>query len=205
MIRPILFNTQMVQAILDKRKNVTRRLVSKDIVDRLEIDVDGMIITYIDQATGDFIEPLKLCKYHKGDILWVRETWSEWTDGFAYKVPVPGIYNYPSSYIGKWKPSIHMPKEAARIFLKVTNVRIKRLKSMAINDFLNEGIEIRETSFNDPENAFMQARNQFIELWDSTLPPNKDKFKSSAGAWNTNPWVWVIEFEPCEKPEGWPE
>jgi len=76
---------------------------------------------------------------------------------------------------------------------------------MAINDFLNEGIEIRETSFNDPENAFMQARNQFIELWDSTLPPNKDKFKSSVGAWSTNPWVWVIEFEPCEKPEGWPK
>lgn len=75
---------------------------------------------------------------------------------------------------------------------------------MTINDFLNEGIEVRETSFNDPENAFVQARNQFIELWDSTLPPNKNKLKSSEGSWNSNPWVWVIEFEPCEKPGIWP-
>lgn len=226
MIRPILFNTQMVQAILDKRKTVTRRFVSKEIVDRLAIACDWMIIAYIDQATGDFIEPLKLCKYQKGDILWVRETWQyafrlddsdmpiEGTERYYYAAGpddcIPSFTHWLDPNTGDhkdrmpWKPSIHMPKQAARIFLKVTNVRIKRLHSMAINDFLNEGIEIRETSFNDPENAFMKARNQFIELWDSTLPPNKDKFKSSVGAWSNNPWVWVIEFEPCEKPEGWP-
>ena len=76
---------------------------------------------------------------------------------------------------------------------------------MTINDFQNEGIQIEEKLYDNPWGTFMQARNQFIELWDSTLPPNKNKFKSSEGAWNTNPWVWVIEFEPCEKPDGWPK
>lgn len=127
---PILFNTEMVQAILNGRKTVTRRVVKQDIVNRFDIDVEGKVIAYIDQSTGDFYNPTDICKYKVGDIMWVRETF--------YKSPTHGGWRYmnevnPSSPCAKsWKkmPSIHMPRSAARIFLKVTDVRVERLQDI---------------------------------------------------------------------------
>lgn len=91
-----------------------------------------------------------------------------------------------------------MPKEAARIWLKVTDVRVERLQDMILNDFLDEGVVIRPEAFNDPENAYIQARTKFIAIWDSTIP----KRKQSLYEWVASPWVFAIEFERCEKPEG---
>ena len=136
-----------------------------------------------------------------GDILWVRETWSEWTDGYVYKAwasPFPQPARYLDKMM-KWHPSIHMPKEAARIFLRVTDVRVERLQDMKLDDFLAEGVVLRPEAFNDPENAYMQAKRLFANLWDSTIKKEQyDLF-----GWDANPWVWVIEFERCEMPEGW--
>jgi hypothetical protein len=84
-----------------------------------------------------------------------------------------------------WRPSIHMPKEAARIFLKVTGVRLERLQEIRYPDVYAEGINEEYGSLTD-----------FVELWDSIS--DKRGF-----GWESNPWVWVIEFERCEKPKGW--
>lgn len=99
----------------------------------------------------------------------------------------------------KWHPSIHMPKEAARIFLRVTDVQVERLKNMTLDDFLSEGVALRPEAFNDPENAYMQAKSLFVDLWDSTINTQQ----LTLYRWDANPWVWVIAFERCEKPKGW--
>lgn len=173
-IRPILFNTDMVRAILAGRKTATRRLTK----------------TQKPPATV-------------GDILYIRETWSEIknTNGSHRKYVYKATDTYPfgEKYIVKfrWHPSIHMPKAAARIWLKVTDVRVERLQDMKLDDFLSEGAEVRPEAFNDPENAYGQAKDAFIRIWESTIK-GKDQ---SIYMWGENPWVWVIEFERCEKPE----
>lgn len=209
MIRPILFNTEMVEGILEYRKLNTRRIVKpqpkKDMKYKLGYCVDGN-----KRDIGKFGFGSHECGGHVlyvnppalvGDILWVREAWSEWADGYVYKAwtspfPQPGRY---SDKMMKWHPSIHMPKEAARIFLRVTDVQVERLKDMALDDFVAEGVVLRPEAFNDPENAFMQAERLFSDLWDSTITTQQ----RTLYGWAANPWVWVIAFERCEKPEGW--
>ena len=88
----------------------------------------------------------------------------------------------------RWTPSIHMPKEAARIFLKVTSVKVERLQNMDEESGLKEGI---------PKRGSRLPIFVFMELWDSTIKKSDlDEY-----GWDANPWVWVIEFERCEKPE----
>lgn len=215
-VLPILFNTEMVRAIMDGRKTVTRRKVDKDISYRFDVENDGKnVVVYIDQATGDSYRPEKMCRYQKGDILYVRETWKyvydvddadhiiENTGRYVYCADDDMPFNYwvdaDGSYRDRmpWSPSIHMPKEAARIWLKVTDVRVDFLQNMNTDDFLKEGVVVRPEAYNDPENAYQQARSVFVQVWDNTLK------KSEIGlyCWDMNPWVWVIEFERCEKPE----
>lgn len=94
----------------------------------------------------------------------------------------------------RWHPSIHMPKEAARIFLRVTNVWVERLNDVTLDDFLAEGVVLRPEAFNDPENAYLQARKIFSGIWDATISKEKlDKY-----GWDANPWVWVYRFEKVE-------
>ena len=209
MIRPILFNTEMVEGILEYRKLNTRRIVKqqpkKDMKYKLGYCVDGDKKDIGKFGFGShecgghvlYVKPPALV----GDILWVRETWSECTDGYVYKAwtspfPQPGRC---SDKMMKWHPSIHMPKEAARIFLRVTDVQVERLKNMTLDDFLTEGVVLRPEAFNDPENAYMQAKSLFVDLWDSTINTQQ----LTLYRWDANPWVWVIAFERCEKPEGW--
>lgn len=170
-VRPILFNTDMVRAILAGQKTATRRVAKNT-------------------------PPCRL-----GDILYVRETWCN----VNKKGLEPDFYYYADTFTcedydateWKWRPSIHMPKEAARIWLKVADVRVERLQDMKLDDFLSEGVEIRPEAFNDPENAYGQAKDAFIRIWDSTVK----KADLDIYGWDANPWVWVIEFERCEKPE----
>lgn len=205
MIKPIIFNTEMVQAILEDRKTVTRRLIKPPyFVDGDESDSRTLKTLRIASKGSKLYRqigemPYPYNPYEVGNYLYVRETWSEWTDGYVYKAwtsPFPQPGRYPDKMM-KWHPSIHMPKEAARIFLGVSDVRVERIQSMNLDDFLAEGVVLNPEAFNDPMNAYWQARNQFIKIWNSTLKKNElDTY-----GWEANPWVWVIEFERCDKPE----
>lgn len=97
----------------------------------------------------------------------------------------------------KWKPSIHMPKEAARIFLRITDVRVERVQNMTLNDFLAEGIVLRPEAFSDPDNAYLQAKSEYSRVWNSTIK------KSNLGkyGWDANPRVTVNEFRRISKEE----
>lgn len=180
-VLPILFNTDMVRAILDGRKTVTRRKIDIDVSNQFEVESDGRtIVAYIHPETGYSYEPTKICRYQPGDILYVRETWCR--GSLDYKKEQ---YYYKADNVDfscRWHPSIHMPKEAARIFLRVTDVRVERLQDITDIDILAEGLEIGCC---------------FDDLWNSTI---KKKDRPRYG-WDANPWVWDIEFQQCEKPE----
>lgn len=211
-MKPILFNTKMVQAILDGRKTVTRRCVKHEIN---VFEKNGETLVYDHRFLFDFALDAYIdsqARYKRGDILYVRETWGDYDGEASY-------YLYKADYtegqkgfwfekeqihwveLPKWKPSIHMPKEAARIFLRVTDVRVERLQDMCLRDFINEGIVIREESFNDPENAYYQAKEVFHKIWNSTL--KKDELDQYG--WDANPYVWVYEFEVISKAEAMKE
>lgn len=199
-MKPIIFNTAMVQAILDGRKTVTRRMIkipdgltgrpvgnSKEVY---PINPIGFM------HAGGIVRP----KYIVDDILYVRETFCELgeLDGndqpiyktlkYYYAADNPdfpfnrflrenGTFeDYPA-----WKPSIHMPKEAARIFLKVTDVRVERLQ-----DITDEGAKAEGVNFGVGWEEKMQssAIDRFKTLWNSIYQN-----------WNENPYVWVFDFE----------
>ena len=134
-------------------------------------------------------EPYKL-----EDILYVRETWCEFPlKEYHYKADYGTVYDkefYEAVSDPKWRPSIHMPKEAARIWLKVTDVRVEQLNEMTLEDFLKEGVVIRPEAFNDPENAYKQAKNIFIDIWVTPLR----KAERLGYGWEANPGTWVTYF-----------
>ena len=190
-IKPILFNADMVRAILDGRKTVTRRLVKPQppvgaTVIRRATDMWMWKLLDFDK---DMIPP-----YQPGDILYVRETFAQVAEHiFWYRATPPkGCENI------LWEPSIHMPKEAARIFLKVTDVRVERLR-----DIDDDGAKEEGANYNNGKNVGLEEKmrrtaiERFAEIWDSTI---KKKDLSLYG-WNANPWVWVIEFERTTNPE----
>lgn len=189
-IKPILFNTEMVRAILDGRKNCTRRLVKPEPQGYFEVSEEPLYIYDTDGNQGKITPP-----YQPGNILYVRETWCD--DRSFTHDDTPGQYFYRADGLyprkgdnvilnAKWHPSIHMPKEAARIWLKVTNVRVERLHDMTDDDAEAEGcFDYTSTALGFPD------------VWDSTIKKSDlDRY-----GWDASPWVWVIEFERCEKPE----
>ena len=201
-MKPILFNTELVRAILEGRKTVTRRVVKDmDIINGWDCEADGTPIAYIDQATGDSYPPTMPCPHHPGDILWVRETWAKSMAGtFMYRADDKAIM------VERWHPSIHMPKEAARLFLRVTDVRVERLQD--ITDYRAEGIHPSEACEEyfavcggcDPLNSPTGCDNEidaFAGLWDRTVKPADLPLYG----WEANPWVFVIEFERISKDE----
>lgn len=204
MIKPILFSTPMVRAILDGRKTMTRRVIKdKDIINAWDCESDGTPIAYIEQETGDSYAPTYPARYQPGDILWVRETWriDDW-DGFyhyfASETPIHGV--------DRWRPSIHMPKSAARIWLRVTDVRVERVQEITNNDAIKEGCMGAECDCLHLGRSWMGCEScmntgwqeppivEFAQLWD-------DINAKRGYGWSENPWVWVIGFERCDKPE----
>ncbi len=196
-IKPILFNTDMVRAILDGRKSCTRRICK----DANEYTVPDMEFYNADRRTyavynfvdKEHMEQLstaeRTCPICTGDILYVRETWKKAPNGYYY---YEDWQRNDIADITKWKPSIHMPKEAARIWLKVTDVRVERLQDMDKMDAVKEGIDTRLCI------NLNHALAKFKKLWNSTIKKSDlDRY-----GWDANPYVWVIEFERCEKPEG---
>lgn len=234
-ILPILFNTYMVQAILDGKKTVTRRLIKPQqfiglLPDKCKNGTPEeflkekkyMFKPYCDMTDAELINTSYKPPYQPGDILYVRETWSEWTDGYLYKAwtspfPQPG-----KGVLMKWHPSIHMPKEAARIWLKVKSVRVERLqditeeqaKAEGIREYSKDGI-LYKYAVNDEwwidyhnknkkhfKGSWWQdmpktAREAFSYLWNSTIK----KSDLNRYGWDANPYVFVIEFMKIDKPE----
>ena len=170
-----------------------------------------MFKPYCDMTGIELINTAYKAPYQPGDILYVRETWEHFEccccEGDehrnCYREPQQSVLNKSCGcYMyratdeiygdARWHPSIHMPKEAARIWLKVTDVRVERLQDMWASDVSKEGIR-----FNKPT-AADEMLKAFAKLWDSTIKKSDlDRY-----GWNASPWVWVIEFERCEKPKG---
>lgn len=201
-IKPILFNTEMVRAILDGRKDATRRIVKGFIPDDAVWGYTAFTPKGYISCRGTFADGYgeKFFKLpcEPGDILYVRETWKKAPNGYYY---FESWQRNDIADITKWKPSIHMPKEAARIWLKVTDVRVERLQSITEGGAKAEGAIDNRGFIHSPENEYDRihtARENFIKIWNNTIK----KFDIDRYGWNASPWVWVIEFERCEKPEG---
>lgn len=219
MVKPILSNTEMVRAILDGRKTVTRRVVKTQPMDGstiyANICIAGKVCAEIwGNGTVNHIKQ----QYCPGDILYVRETWGDYRECeaggcgyFLYRSDYPDgatTYQHPDGQLcdlPTWRPSIHMPREAARIFLRVTDVRVERLQEIDGDGLRAEGFDIPyfpnelDNQFNKYGAifGFEQAKKSFSALWDSTIKPAaREKY-----GWAANPFCWVIEFERCEKPD----
>ena len=201
-IKPILFNTEMVRAILDGRKSCTRRLVKPEPQGYFEVSEEPLYIYDTDGNQGKITPP-----YQPSDILYVRESYSELTFGYVYKADGENIDHLGN--VIKWHPSIHMPKEAARIWLKVTDVRVERLQEITEEQACMEGTDPWDEAcyenngwhptFSDPDSGGdPNMIDEFHKLWNSTIKKSDlDRY-----GWDANPWVWAIEYERCEKPKG---
>lgn len=269
-IKPILFNTEMVRAILDGRKSCTRRIVKPQWEEcshckyvHNEYIYDKLAENVYCAKCGYPLVPERRAPYQPGDILYVRETWrvGAWDIfnqmiAFDYKDGTCGELTYihdrelfdrlvnqsrndarqaKCEYNGvdfvwekgkspcRWHPSIHMPKEAVRIWLNVTDVRVERLQEITESGAKAEGIRgytkdgnlykyaVTDDWWIDYHNKHKEivtgtwwqdmprtAKDAFSYLWNSTIK----KSDLDLYGWNANPWVWTIEYERCEKPEG---
>ena len=191
-IKSILFNTEMVRAILDGRKSCTRRLVKPEPQGYFEVSEEPLYVYDTDGNQGKITPP-----YQPGDILYVRETWYKYIKrvGKGESCRFAEFYGYRASVANSedvdepWRPSIHMPKEAARIWLKVTDVRVERLQEIPGEDLIKEGIDLFQSNY------VRVAFDEFTNIWNSTIK----KSDLNCYGWDANPWVWVIEFERCER------
>lgn len=189
----MIFNAEMVRALLDGRKTQTRRPIKWKQTRFTEVGEreDGSKWPWSEDAEHacDFWHP---CPFGAvGDRIWVRETWAD-TGASApdlklyranYPEHVPSIYeNVPPAKEIRWTPSIHMPRTASRILLEITDVRVERLRSMSQDDARAEGV----IAASGP----MEAGLAFRELWDSIYGEE---------SWKANPWVWVIKFKRIEE------
>lgn len=205
-MKPILFNTDAVRAIQEGKKTVMRRAVKP--IPAGDGSAPEPLITrpgYWNSFGDDFVyrQP-----YQPGDLLYVRETWAVHScndrlppsipcqktaagrdcyiylaDGASGQTPC-GVWPSPH----KWRPSIHMPREAARIILRVTDVRVERLQDIAEDDIAREGIQSKKPEW---------LKTEFADLWNSTVKPADHALYG----WAANPWVWVIQFERISREE----
>lgn len=207
-MKQILFNTEMVRAILDGRKSCTRRIVKPQqlvglLPDKCKNGVPEeflkekklMFKPYCNMTDIELINTAYKAPYQRGDILYVRETWCKGLERYIYRADYSDtekFYRDGKEIEMKWHPSLHMPKDAARIFLRVTNVRVERLQEITTNQIEQEGVETEYPHVLNGE----EKKYAFQNLWNSTIKKSDlDRY-----GWDANPYVWVIEFERCEKP-----
>lgn len=209
-IKPIIFSGPMVRALLEGRKTQTRRAIKRvadfgPVTEFGASDTPGYEFHFRDQRglwndCKDFAV-LSRCPYgQQGDYLWVRETWDApktWTAGYAGNEVVDGwyfdrgkvIYRATDACQGpwdKWRPSIHMPRWASRLTLRITDVRVERVQEITNDDAINEGaLESVEIPYVGSMTCD-QAREAFRLLWN---------YINGTGAWDRNQWVWVLSFE----------
>lgn len=222
MEKPILFNTEMVKAILEGKKICTRRVIKPQSIQQIPL---GFVTSSTDKKHedcfgwgmsehGGIVDYAKLpCKV--GDILYVRETWCDTTKDlkddsdlevsecrYIFKVDDNG-HRQPIIEVDvkRWRPSIHMPKEAARIFLEVTNVRVERLQDITEEGAREEGVR----QYTKDGEVFKYAVNEYQYKWSEMPRDPIEAFKKLWDScynwpkcWTYNPWVWVIEFKKLE-------
>ena len=207
-MKPILFNTDMVKAILDGRKTMTRRVCKLDTAN-FDYDLkDKDYGPFLQNEYGDSINVKELAPYQVGDILYVRETWRcvkyDSTDGdLSYGVEFKdGTRKYfefddnerfhqfgKFAFKNGWQPSMFMPREAARIWLEVTDVRVERLNEITEEDAIKEGVRVGIGGM-----PYFSCQDAFPALWDSTIK-NQDL---PLYGWDSNCWVWIYEFKRLE-------
>lgn len=233
-VKPILFNTEMVKAILEGKKTCTRRVIKPQPTYNTRSGFSWKGYAYGTDLTqtkdGAAYNFLINAPYQLGDVLYVRETWCALPVNEAGHMRGHSVYYYkadrdlrPEGWRGNWHPSIHMPKEAARIWLRVTGVRVERLQDITEVQAQAEGIRgyskdgnlykyaVTDDWWIDFHNKHRKsffggtwwqdmprtAKDAFSYLWNSTIK-NSD---INLYGWDANPFVWAIEFEWCEKPE----
>jgi hypothetical protein len=197
MNKPILFSGEMVRAILDGNKTQTRRIVKPQPNEPMVLSPNherwpksyprewcesGVDIRQL--ADGE--HPAWNCPYGApGDLLWVRETWKQvfvTPPVAAYRATEPDEING-----GKWRPSIHMPRWASRLTLKITDVQVERVQAISESSAESEGIT--ESVASEHWHDGPQFVGAFADLWNSLN-------EKRGFGWQSNPWVWVISFEP---------
>ena len=213
--RGMIFNAEMVRAILDGRKTQTRRPVKFPVHDKnLGCELAGNELAgelsagnYLNSAFGK-----------PGDRIWVRETFQgplfdyDLMDSYSkdptpfekpefcvYKadgVPAPEFYDADDELHCCWRPSIHMPRWASRILLEITDVRVERLNAISEEDATAEGVPPAGSllpdypgTFLTPKGDFATAKVAFQRLWESIYGEE---------SWKANSWVWVISFKRVE-------
>lgn len=223
-MKPILFNTEMVKENLEGRKTATRRVVKPQPPASAQFIMG--ICSHGDYAFDDSIDNpgqddrrVYMAPYNPGDVLYVRETWGYDKDNWIYKADFSDSDIQKIRSITRWRPSIHMPKKAARIFLWVTDVRVERLQESffchgaTVRNLAAEGIDIGDQcrecieTYGSPccidaesECGILDdVRDDFAKLWDSTIKPTD----LSRYGWSANPWVWVIEYKRITKEEAY--
>ena len=216
--KPILFNTEMVKAIMSGKKIMTRRIVKHQPPENSIIH--GRVMSSTEPKNEGCVGwgPNEECvnhyskiPYEIGQVLWVRETWAQLDMDYravSGKLDIQEFKGCPIAYkadndapehFNYWRPSIHMPRTAARLFLKVTNIRVERLQDITQEDIESEGLwfysqEYRDEicKWRDCVSAIRGTRKKYFKkLWNS--------INSKRGyGWDVNPWVWVVEFERIE-------
>jgi hypothetical protein len=214
--RPILFSAEMVRAILEGRKTQTRRKVKpqppaeaesvcRQLYSEEAPEFDGAWTWWAGKPQKPITRPL-FCRYGApGDLLWVRETWGAvWPADdpvplrqceIEYRADLPpGCTDRPGEWpadegsgpeVPKWRPSIHMPRWASRITLRIKDIRVERLQDISEDDARAEGVTPLDYAAHHVA-AGCGARIAFEQLWNKINSP---------GAWEANPWVWVVSFE----------
>ncbi|MGP2870096.1 hypothetical protein ACTVMR_24025 [Serratia nevei] len=191
--RPVIFNSEMVRAIIDGRKTQTRRVMAVQpesnqfgllrITDSTKRSDIGKYHWAESNATGTHQRSaLFSCPFGQvGDRMWVRETWTpesiDAEDG-SYSPDYRATAN-GQPLDGRWTPAIHMPRKACRILLEITAVRVERLNDISDGDAISEGCSTADMKSGDC------VADVFARLWSSIY---------GVDSWNANPWVWVIEF-----------
>ena len=218
-MKPIIMSTEDVRAVLDGRKTMTRRVIKPRHGGDLEVHSDIAGTPRLSERCGDRCRGL-IPPYEVGDVLWVRETFARHNKGVAYKAD--SDQRKIKILKGFWEPPLHMPREDARLFLRVTDVRVERVQGITERDAIREGIIYTDFGMNEdmgklsvdggetfhelkprhypgyhageatnPSQCVYTARSAFDGKWDAR------NAKREYG-WDSNPWVWVIEFEKCD-------
>ncbi len=190
-MKPMLMNTEMVKAILAGRKTVTRRLIKPQPKNKPVFIIAGTPTKYIGKWFDEISDKYWTPPCHTGDVLYVRETWCKGSlnggaDQYFYKAD-------DNDFHCQWRPAIHMPKEAARIFLRVIDVRVEHLKDVTLDDAIAEGCQGKFIGRGECVGAGWEIlpEDEFADVWNSAIKKaDLDKY-----GWEANPWVWVIEFE----------
>ncbi|HIF7652191.1 TPA: hypothetical protein ACX4IJ_001808 [Klebsiella pneumoniae] len=207
--RGMIFNAEMVRALLDGRKTQTRRPVKFPVHDKnLGCELAGNELAgelsagnYLNSAFGK-----------PGDRIWVRETWNKYGGLLTYRADHDWIDDMRKETVctAKWVPSIHMPRWASRILLEITDVRVERLNAISEEDAQREGVHTEVWDQTVVARNYA-ARDEFFQFWSEDMPHYvemnqlyRSSFRSlwesiyGAEKWQANPWVWVIEFKRVE-------